>query len=119
MKTIWKKKDEIKAFVKVYGTSQCDDCKHVWDEKLIKMERFLALWIDMKEKPPPGQSTLAGRFKLLQQEQIYPSSVDACDSTISSLSAFNTIMVVLYKNSSYLLHLFPHPILYGHNRSVQ
>ena len=50
VKTIWKKKDEIKALVKAYGTSQCHDCKCVWNEKLIKMERFLALSIDRKEK---------------------------------------------------------------------
>ena len=38
VRTVWKKKDEIKAFVKAYGTSQCDDRKWEWDEKLIKME---------------------------------------------------------------------------------
>ena len=50
MRTIWKKINEIKAFVKAYGISQCDDRKCVWDEKFIKIERFLALWIDRKEK---------------------------------------------------------------------
>ena len=50
VRTIWKKKDEIKASVKAYSSSQTDNCKHVWDEKLIKMERFLALWIERKEK---------------------------------------------------------------------
>ena len=50
VKTIWKKKDEIKASIIVYGTSQCDDRKRVWDEKLIRMKRFLILWIDRKEK---------------------------------------------------------------------
>ena len=32
VRTIWKKKDEIKVSFKAYGTSQCDDCKRVWDE---------------------------------------------------------------------------------------
>ncbi|XP_045122673.1 tigger transposable element-derived protein 1-like [Portunus trituberculatus] len=50
VRTIWKKKDEIKASVKVYGTSQIDNRKRAWDEKLIKMERFLALWIERKDK---------------------------------------------------------------------
>ena len=68
----------------------------------------------------PGHSTLAGCFKLLQREQSHPSGTDTCDiSTTSFLDAFNTIMLVLYKNSSDLLHLFLHPILYGHDRSVQ
>ena len=50
VRTIWKKKDEIKASVKAYGTSQIDNRKRAWDEKLMKMERFLALWIERKEK---------------------------------------------------------------------
>ena len=50
MRTIWKKKDEIKASVKAYETSQCDDHKCTRNEKLIKMERFLVLWIDREEK---------------------------------------------------------------------
>ncbi|XP_045112523.1 tigger transposable element-derived protein 1-like [Portunus trituberculatus] len=50
VRTVWKKKDEIKASVKAYGTSQIDNHKRAWDEKLIKMERFFALWIERKEK---------------------------------------------------------------------
>ena len=35
--TIWKTIDEIKESVKAYGTSQIDDRKRAWDEKLIKI----------------------------------------------------------------------------------
>ena len=50
VKTIWKKKDEIKAYVNTYGTSQCDVRKCVWDEKLIKWRDSLLCGLIGKKK---------------------------------------------------------------------
>ena len=61
VRTIWEMKDGIKASVKAYGISQCDDRKCVWDEKFIKMEKFFALWIDRKEKE--GRSVDRKKYK--------------------------------------------------------
>lgn len=63
VRTIWKIRDEIKASVKAYGPSQIDGRKRAWDNKLIKMERLLTLWIDKKEK----DGTSVDKLKIKQQ----------------------------------------------------
>ena len=71
-----KKKDEIKASVKAYGTSQIDDRKRAWDDKLIKMERFLALWIDRKEK----EGNSVNKHQIKQQAKCFYEVI--CRKTI-------------------------------------
>lgn len=42
VKTVWKRKIKSRCALK-HGTSYFDDLSHMWNEKLIKTERFLAL----------------------------------------------------------------------------
>ncbi|KAK3875317.1 hypothetical protein Pcinc_019811 [Petrolisthes cinctipes] len=84
VRTIWRKRDEIRASIKAYGVSKIDSRKQAPDSKVIKMERYLNAWISKKEREgvPENKKQIMEMAKefyltICDKEKVQPSGFQA------------------------------------------
>ncbi|KAK3890069.1 hypothetical protein Pcinc_005984 [Petrolisthes cinctipes] len=84
VRTIWRKRDEIRASIKAYGASKIDSRKRAPDSKVIKMERYLNAWVSKKKREgvPVNKKQIMEMAKefyltICDKEKVQPSRFQA------------------------------------------
>ena len=69
IRTIWKKREEILKMYESYGASGVDSRKYASSvsKELVKMERYLALWINRKE----GEGVTLDKKQIMGQAKVF------------------------------------------------
>lgn len=91
VRTIWKNKSEILRSIKAYGITKLDTRKRTRDERVIKMERYLEMWINRKEREGSAID------KRAIQEQAMSFYTVICRKSGSSLGNFRASTGWLYR----------------------